>query len=99
MAPTPSPTEEDFTGFANAPVGRNGNLKDFRDVPAYKPRTEADKIREASQTTESSIVAFKTEGKGTNGAPAAVVVPRTPETDEESVKDEPAAEGEEGKQS
>jgi hypothetical protein len=94
MAPTPSPTEEDFTGFANAAQDKDGKLKDFRDVKPRKPKSEADKIRHRSQTTESSIVAFKTEGTGTNGPPAAVVAPKAKESDQ----DADAAEGKEGGQ-
>lgn len=62
----------EFEGFANAPVKR-GKPVDFRKVPAYDDDTAEGRIRKESQTTESSIVAFKTEGVGTNGAPAAVV--------------------------
>lgn len=67
---------DEFEGFANSPVDKKGKPVDPRDVPAFTDESEAGKVRDASQSTESSIVAFKTEGVSTNGAPAAVVVPK-----------------------
>lgn len=63
---------EEFDGFANA-VDPKGKPFDAREVPAYVDESEAGKIRDASIATPSSITQFKTQGKGTNGAPMAVV--------------------------
>lgn len=63
----------EFAGFANDGVDKRGKRIDPLKVPAYKDETEEGKIRTASQTTESSLVAFRAEGPSTNGAPAAVV--------------------------
>lgn len=59
--------------FANAPVNDDGELQDFRDVPAYEDDSEEAKVRDESQKTQSSVVDFKTEGTSTNGFPAAEV--------------------------
>jgi hypothetical protein len=69
---SPVATDE-FTGFANAPVDEDGKRVDSREVDAYVDESDEGKTRLASQTTESSIVVFKTEGTATNGAPAAEV--------------------------
>lgn len=62
-----------FEGFANAPVDEDGKRLDFRDVPNFEDPSDEGKVRTKSQTTESSLVAFRTEGPSTNGAPAAKV--------------------------
>jgi hypothetical protein len=65
--------DSDFDGFANAPEG-----KAAVDVKPFKDKSPEGKVRDASQTTKSSIVEFKTDDKATNGAPAAVVpAPKT----------------------
>jgi hypothetical protein len=91
----------EFEGFANAPVDKKGKVVDFRDVPAYEDTSDAGKKLLASQTTPSSIVDFKTEGKGTNGSPMAVVVPKTADekSDEADASDADAAGGKEASQS
>ena len=79
---------EKFTGFANA-VSPKGKTVDARKVGAYEDDSDAGRIRQASQTTPSSIVDFKTDDKSTNGAPMAVV----PAPAEADVEDADAAEG------
>jgi hypothetical protein len=65
---------EKFEGFANAPVDeKTGERLDFRDVDAFVDESDEGQKRVASQTTPSSIVAFKTDDKSTDDAPAAVV--------------------------
>lgn len=66
---------EEFTGFANA-LDPKGKSVDTAKVKAFRDKSDAGKVRDKSQTTPSSIVDFKTEGPSTNGAPAAVVVPK-----------------------
>lgn len=80
---------EKFEGFANSPEG-----VDPRDVEPYSDESDAGKIRTASQTTPSSIVAHKTEGVSTDGPKAAVVGP-TFSRDEADASDADAAGGEE----
>ena len=82
-------TNEEFSGFANAPVDEDGKRLDFRDVPNYEDETEAGETRKQSQTTESSIVGFRTNDQSTNGAPAATVP-----ADEGDAPDADAAGGE-----
>lgn len=62
-----------FEGFANAPTNDKGERVDFRKVPAFKDSSAEGKVRRDSQKKKSVIVKHKTEGTGTNGAPAAVV--------------------------
>lgn len=69
---------DEFDGFANAPVNKKGETVKASDVPRFKDKSEAGKVRDASQRTQSSIVDFKTDDKSTNGAPAATVpAPKT----------------------
>ena len=75
---------EEHAGFAN--TVSDGEFVDAREVDAFNDESEAGKIRTASQTTKSSITQFKTEGKSTNGAPAAVVAPSTSDTGEDDVE-------------
>ena len=84
--------DAEFTGFANDPVDKKGKRVDPRDVPAFEDKTDEGKARAESQKTESSLVAFRTEGPSTNGAPAAVVAPDYEKQDE--TPDADAAEGE-----
>lgn len=63
---------EEHTGFANA-VNAKGKTVDARKVKPFKDESPDGQVRKASQEAVSSIVGFKTPGKGTNGAPAAVV--------------------------
>ena len=91
--------DSEFDGFANAPVDEKGNRLDFRDVPSYEDGSEAGQIRLKSQTTESSIVAFRNEGPSTNGAPLTSSVaapdPKPQNVDEDAAPDASAAGGEE----
>lgn len=85
---------DEFEGFANA-VNPKGEAYDAREVPAYVDESDAGKIRDASISTPSSITEFKTEGKGTNGAPMAVVPAPKDEDSEDNASDADAAGGEE----
>lgn len=62
-----------FEGFANSPVNKKGERIDPRDVPRYKDKSEAGKVRDASQTTPSVLAKYSTADKSTDGAPAATV--------------------------
>jgi hypothetical protein len=81
----------EFTGFANDERDKKGKRVDPREVPAFEDTSEEGQIRKASQTTESSLVAFRTEGPGTNGAPAAVVP--DPDAKQENPDPDAPAEG------
>lgn len=85
---------EEFTGFANA-VSSKGKTVDTSKVKPFKDESEAGKIRTASQTTPSSIVQFSTDDKSTDGAPMAVVAPKSQvaERDEADASTADAAEG------
>jgi hypothetical protein len=89
----------EFDGFANAPVDEKGNRLDFRDVPSFEDSSDAGQTRVRSQTTESSIVAFRSEGPSTNGAPMASVPaaqdPEPQDVVEDDASDATAAGGEE----
>jgi hypothetical protein len=65
--------KEEFTGFANAPVDEDGKYLDFRDVEPFVDESDEGKALKARQETASSITAFHTDDKSTDGAPAAVV--------------------------
>jgi hypothetical protein len=65
--------KEEFTGFANAPVDEDGKYLDFREVDAFVDESDEGKALRERQTTPSSIAAFHTDDKSTDGAPAAVV--------------------------
>ena len=84
----PPVATDEFTGFANSPVDEDGKRVDPREVDAYVDETDEGKARLASQSTESSIVAFKSEGTSTNGAPAAVVDGSARKVDEAGAADE-----------
>lgn len=87
---SPIATDE-FTGFANAPVDKDGKRLDFRDVDAYADETDEGKVRSSSQTTESSVVALKSEGPSTNGYPAAKVGGNGGDVEQEGTSDEEEA--------
>lgn len=53
---------EEFTGFANA-VDKKGKSVDASKVKAFTDKTEAGKVRAASQTTASSIARANAEAK------------------------------------
>jgi hypothetical protein len=65
--------KEEFTGFANAPKDEDGKYLDFREVDAFVDESDEGKALKARQKTASSITAFRTADKSTDGAPAAVV--------------------------
>ena len=73
---------------ANAPVDDNGDRLNFRDVPSYEDSSDAGKVRQKSQTTESSIVAFRSEGPSTNGAPLTSSVAAPDPTPQDVVEDD-----------
>lgn len=81
----------EFSGFANDAYDKKGKRVDPREVPAFVDDSDEGKAREASQKTESSIVAFRTDDTTTNGAPAAVVP--DPDAKQENPEDAKAAEG------
>lgn len=85
---------EEFGGFANAPVDKKGKVLDFRDVDAYVDESDEGKVRDASQSTPSSITKFHTDDKSTDGAPAANVPP-VGEDKTGTTPDASAAEGKE----
>ena len=83
---------EEHVGFANT-LDKKGKFVDARKVKPFKDTSDAGKVRDASQTTPSSIVDFKTEGTSTNGAPAAVVPAPAEKPDEADASTADAAEG------
>lgn len=89
---------EEHVGFANT-LDSKGKFVDATKVKPFKDKSDAGKVRDASQTTPSSIVDFKTEGKGTNGAPAAVVPAPVEKPDEADASTSEEAEGKEADES
>lgn len=85
---------EEHVGFANA-VSPKGKAVDARKVKPFKDESDAGKVRAASQSTPSSIVDFHTNDQSTDGAPAAVVVPKS-KASEPDEADAPAVEEAEG---
>lgn len=70
--------DENFDGFANAPVDKKGKRLDFRSVDGFVDKTDEGKAAEDSRRTASSVTQFKTDDTSTNGAPAAKVpAPKT----------------------